>query len=221
MSAKSRQFGLTLPEMVVVIAIIALLVGVGLPAVRMVQSSFESGSSAKSVISTALATARALAAKENHYVGVRFQTAYNPDAADPLNPLTAPQYMIFIVHDSQIRANGFRVIEGTKPIKLPDSIRVKSPDDTTFSIVFSPSGKLIIHNVRVMNKDGVMDDSSEDDVFNTWEKITHTGNPRGMFVQDSGDRLSRNSFVLYDKIQTDKLEIVYINPHTGTIISTD
>lgn len=214
MSAKPKQFGLTLPEMAVVIAIIALLVGAGLPAVRMVQSSFESGSSTKSMISAALASARALAAKEQHYAGIRFQKRYQEDGE-------GPQYMIFIVHDSQIRANGFRAVEGTKPIKLPDSVGVKSTDDTTFSIVFSPSGKLVIHKVRAMNKDGKMDDSSEDDVFNTLTKITHPGNPRGMFVQDPGDMLSRNSFVLYDKIQTDKLETVYINPYTGTIISTD
>ncbi len=110
--------------MVVVIAIIAVLVGVGLPAVRMVQSSFESGSGAKSMIIAALASARALAAKNQRYTGIRFQQAYNRDAADPNDPLTAPQYMVFIIHDSSILASAFRVVQGTKPIRLPDSIGV-------------------------------------------------------------------------------------------------
>ena len=133
MNKKSRQSGLTLTELAVVIAVMALLAGLALPAARMIIGSFESGDSARSMISAALASARALAAKEGHYVGVRFQKAYNPDAPDPLNPLTAPQYMIFIVHDPDPEpngtglANGFRALEGCKPIKLPDSIGVMDP----------------------------------------------------------------------------------------------
>jgi len=60
-----------------------------------------------------------------------------------------------------------------------------------------------------------------------------------MFIQDDyaelglGAESSRNRFVIYDKIRFDKLgpterfnylsslELVYINPYTGTIISTD
>lgn len=282
MSAKPKQFGLTLPEMVVVIAIIAMLVGVGLPAVRMVQSSFESGSSARSMISAALASARALAAKENHYVGVRFQKAYNPDAAEPLNPLTAPQYMIFIIHDPERApagtglANGFRAIEGAKPMKLPDSVGVmdltlvnrsvsgtsisftEDPLDadaeidtleelretTTFSVIFSPSGKLLMHKVRVRNKNGRTPGASSqslDDIFNTELQIAHPTDPYGMFFQDDyltlglGPEYSRRSFIIYSRLEFKQaykagkawsgylagLEAIYINPYTGTIISTD
>ena len=130
MSEKRRQAGLTLTEMAVVIATMALLFGVALPAVRMIIGSFESGQTVRSMISSTLASARALAAKEGRYVGVRFQKAYNPDVADPLNPLTAPQYMVFIIHDPDPApegtglANGFRALEGFKPIKLPGSVGV-------------------------------------------------------------------------------------------------
>ena len=268
MKAKSRQSGLTLTEMVVVIATIALLVGLGVPAVRAFLNSFESQSGARSMISAALASARAVAAKEQRYAGVRFQKAYQPAGL-----LKARQYMIFIVHDFDKTglANGFRAAEGIKPIKLPDSAGVMDlkyrtdlfappgdgiidddseisnlnvfRDTTTFSIIFSPSGKMVIHDVRVRNRNGKTDDSSEDDVFNTLTKITDPINPAGMFIQDDdtslglGQESSRRSFIIYEKEKfrrayekgraySDYLwklipDAIYINPYTGTIISAD
>jgi prepilin-type N-terminal cleavage/methylation domain-containing protein len=248
MGIKLRQSGLTLTELAVVIAVMALLAGLALPAARMVMASFESGDGAKSMISAALASARGLAAKEGRYVGVRFQKAYNPDAPDPLNPLTAPQYMIFIEKDADPEpngtglANGFRAIEGCKPIKLPDSIgvmdltlvnrrvsgtailfadepidtdaEIDAPeelrDTTTFSVVFSPSGKLLIQEVRVRNRHGIPDtvaragDISSDDVFN---KKAQVDAGLAMFYQDDaaylpmglGPEYSRTKFVIYDR----------------------
>ena len=73
MNAKSRQSGLTLMEQTVVVACIAALVVLGLPAVRTFVKSFESQGSTKAMISAALASARAVAAKEQHYAGIRFQ----------------------------------------------------------------------------------------------------------------------------------------------------
>lgn len=212
MKAKSKQSGLTLTEMTVVIASMVLLAFIGLPAVRAFIRSFENEGSTKSMISSALASARAMAAKNQKYAGIRFQQAYRPEGS-----LTADQYMIFIIHDPAATrlANGFRAVEGTKPIKLPDNIGIRKGTEgpTTLSIVFSPSGKLVIHEVRVMNKD------SEDDIFNTLAKITHPTNPRGMFVQDDGDRPSQNSFTIYNKTQSEQSQTIYINSYTGTIIS--
>jgi prepilin-type N-terminal cleavage/methylation domain-containing protein len=283
---KLRQSGLTLTELAVVIAVMALLAGIALPAARMVIGSFESGDGARSMISAALASARALAAAKDSYVGIRFQKAYNPDAPDPLNPLTAPQYMIFIVHDPDPEpngtglANGFRAIEGCRPIKLPDSIgvmdltlvnrrvsgtailfgdepidtdaEIDAPeelrDTTTFSVIFSRSGKLLIHEVRVRNRHGIPDtagragDISSDDVFN---KKAQVDAGMAMFYQDDaaylpmglGPEYSRNRFVIYDRDKfaraykagrawSDYLaalttETIYLNPYTGTIISKD
>lgn len=266
-------------EMVLVIATIALLVSLGLPAVRILVHSFESGSGATSMISAGLASARAIAAKEQRYAGIRFQ-----------KDLAGRQYMIFIVHDFEKTAlsSGFRAVEGIKPIKLPEGsgvmdltvrtnhgptaaaaastldepLRMQYLDDanptnvgpdgknvyvrdaTSFSVIFSPSGKLVMRPVRVRNRDGiyrpdntVADKVSLDDIFNSPENIANAG--AGTFIQDDyaelglGAEASRNRFVVYDGIQfgpldargrfdyLNRLEPVYINPYTGTMISPD
>jgi type II secretory pathway pseudopilin PulG len=250
MKIKLKQHGLTLMEMTVVIATIVLLVSLALPAVRAFFNSFESQGSTMSMISAALATGRSIAAKNQRYAGIRFQKADGTP-----NPLEAPQYMIFIMHDPDMMAYGFRAVPGLKPIKLPDSTTVSDltvvtkrnivnptnstevrlddttlsdtqrdnfidedrelTDTTTFSIIFSPSGKLAIHGVRVRNKDGYPDTAantseSTDDVFN---KKAQVDVGIGTFYQDDyfspagssypdlglGPEQSRSSFVVYDR----------------------
>jgi len=273
MKTKHRQSGRTLVEMAVVIAVIVLLGSFGLPAVRTLLDSFESGVGPKPLISAALASARAIAAREQRYAGIRFQKAYDPEG-----PLKATQYMIFIVHDFGKTGlePGFRAVEGLEPIKLPDSVGVMdlryrpnllSPagdglidadgeisnldilrDTTAFSIVFSPSGKMVIHDVRVRNRDGYVDsaantDISNDDIFN---KKAQVDAGIGMFYQDDcfgaswspypnlglGPEPSRRSFVIYDRREfkrayeigqaysgyLNRLVPIYINPYTGTMI---
>ena len=225
MRTRLRQSGLTLPEIAVVIATIALLVGFALPAIRALLDSFETQSGAKTLISTALASARAIAAKEQRYAGVRFQ-----------KDLAGNQYMIFIVQDPTIMAYGFRAVEDVKPIKLPKSSGVMDlavvtdrssgtygeiqfdgqlvdsaqkevllsdlralTDISTFSVVFSPSGKLVIHRIQVRNRDGIADTKSNqfttsyDRVFNKKGDVDKQtpelvqmgmGKEIGMFYQD-------------------------------------
>ncbi len=275
MRAKSRQSAVTLTEMTVVIAAVALLTVFGLPSIRAFIDSFQSRAGARAMIGATLASARAIAAREQHYVGIRFQKAYHHEG-----PLKAPQYMIFIIHDQPNTdlANGFRAVEGMKPIKLPDSFgvmdlkvvdrngsrpNVKCRDDrinmdseidgpaevndtTTFSVIFSPSGKLVKHRVEMSNRDGIRQprnlNDSRDGVFNSPENIVD--NKTGMFIQDDyfngsppdlglGPELSRNSFIIYDRVKfkeayrrgrayrecLEYLEEIYINPYTGTLIN--
>lgn len=279
MRTRTRQSGVTLTEMTLVVATIALLLGLGLPAVRTLLNSFESGSGARSMINAALASARAIAARDQRYAGIRFQ---QDSAGD--------QYMVFIVHDFDKTglSPGFRAVEGMKPIKLPESSGVMDlmvranhgtssadaaapldeplapahlddtnrqnfapdgknnyiRDTSSFSIVFSPSGKLVARTVRVRNRDGVYRPDngtsgriSADDIFNSPANIANYG--VGMFIQDDyadlgiGAEPSRNRFVIYDEARFDKLDaqgrfnylgsliLIYINPYTGTMILPD
>ena len=205
--------GLTLIETTLVVATIALMVGFGIPAVRSLIRSFQTEGGTRSMIEAALSSARTMAMSRQRYVGIRFQKRCVSD--DPANPLkglvNAPQYMIFIVHDPPPRgtglANGFRAMEGVEPMKLPETIGVLPyqndvlPDlvtnkqdrvlnnATTFSIVFSPSGRLVSHKVRVRNRDGeYMPNNadttkvSHDEVFNSVDNIIAF--KEGMFIQD-------------------------------------
>ena len=115
MKTSCKKNGFSLTEMVVVIAIVALLTMLGLPAIHSLQKSFESGSDVKSVIDAALSSARAIAAKEQRYAGIRFELDFHNN-----------QYMIFIIHDPEKTklSNGFRAIDNQKPIKLPEDIRI-------------------------------------------------------------------------------------------------
>jgi prepilin-type N-terminal cleavage/methylation domain-containing protein len=249
MNKKLRtKHGLTLMEMVVVVSVVAVFTVLGVPAIRALFRSIEAEGGAKAMISAALSTARAIAAREQHYAGIRFQNKYQEDGR-------GCQYMIFIVNDTEIGPGkpgnlGCRAVEGIQPIKLPDSVGVMEvvsgngdivdsevTNKTTFSIVFSPSGKLVIHELWVRNRDGDTGNGSKDDIFNTLANINNNTEPHGMFLQDGEDiclqiEPSRNSFIIYDKgifEKTDEnsryddylkdLEVVYINPYTGTMIN--
>lgn len=241
-----RTIGLTLIETTLVVATIALMVGFAVPAVRSLVKSFQSEGGTVTMVNAVLNSARTMAVSRQRYVGVRFQKlCTSTDPADPLKGLMdAPQYMIFIVHE-EVQNNGgvgdgFRAMEGLEPIKLPPAIGVMElswisndgeidepfelSDATTFSIVFSPTGKLIVHNVRVRDAKGWFrpDNTpgstkmSMDDVFNSAENICR--HKQGMFIQDDysrrknpkqtdnldfglGEEPSCASFVLYEPPQ--------------------
>jgi len=281
MRTDKTKTGFTLVELLTVVSVILLLAVVGLPAARQVLDSFESSGSIRYLVSAALANARAIAAREQAYAGLRFQ-----------QDLDGNQYMIFIVNDPASApsagdlivdptltgtglANGFRAVAGYKPMRLPTNVGVMDllvrtdpcnvsdvgdtpivdsdldntnsdnldddgrniylTDTTSFSIVFSPAGKLVIHKVRTRNRHGWTTDASTDDVFNTENNVD---NHLALFYQDDyaerglGQEPSRNNFVIYDKraleaVDTDSrwtdylqhLEVIYISPYTGQIIN--
>lgn len=249
MKGESRQSGMTLTELIVVVGGIVLLAVLGLPAVRALVHSFESGSGTRAMIGSALASARALAAKEQRYVGVRFQKAYDADNPDPNR---WPQYMIFVINDYERtgHVNGFRALEGIRPIELPDSIGVMDTfaieaglvdplseadiiDLTTFTVTFSPAGKVVLHEARCDSTTT----APGGDVFNTRANIAAG---IGMFVEDGDepaqpvDEMSRTHFVIYDRLKfvqahrrreavayLASLPAIYVNAYMGTLISTE
>ncbi len=275
MTRKHIQPGYTLVEMLVVTGIMVLLFAIGVPAVRVLVKSFETGANLNRLIGTALANSRAIAARDETYAGVRFQVG--PDDR---------QYMILIEYDYDATglANGFRAVPNRRPIKLPDNTivmdlwgkedytvvelidfidqiinadgrinndqvedEVKLRDTMTFSIVFSKSGRLVTHDVRVRNRDGEYksSDSSTDDIFNTKTNVDNsTTDPaidKGLFYQDDYPEFglwqesSRNNFVVCDKKAFEAVAVgkrwsgylkdievsrKYVNPHSGEIIDS-
>ncbi|OQA01054.1 MAG: hypothetical protein BWY69_01495 [Planctomycetes bacterium ADurb.Bin401] len=117
---------------------------------------------------------------------------------------------------------------------------IEVADATTFSIVFSPSGKIVTHKLRVRNKAAennptTPNQSDYDDVFNSPDNITK--NNTGLFVQDDYDQLgydeeqSRKKFKIYDSDKLkkmnkeeryteylEKIKFICLNPYTGEIV---
>ncbi len=277
MRVNHRQSGLSLLEETLVVAIVAIMIFLAVPAARHLFDRLQTPAGVKALISSALASARAIAARDQRYVGIRFQHACYKDTQGNIqpekSPLKMPQYMIFIEYQpvGQTASNDqdtFIAIEGIEPIKLPENIGVMdltlTPnagqiesisnndeinddrellDTTTFSIVFSPAGKLVVREVLTRNRDGLTSGNaqkSEDDIINTWGQVE---NGYAMFWQDndtfSGLRLiqepSRRSFIIYDRgilrslppgkrysMYLEELKekhMIYINPYTGTFIN--
>ena len=207
MRNKQKQSGISLTEILVVISIIAIMMSVSVPAAKKLIESFESGTGTRQLINAALSNARAIAVRNQTYAGVRFQQDTNGNT-----------YLIFIVHDKEATgfANGFRAVMGRKPMKLPEDVIVPMT-----SVVFSSSGKLTIHDVRVRNKDAKADgdDSSTDTIFNTPANFDIGV---GQFIQDEGglpyDFPSVQSIIIGSKKEPTVSTTEFISPYTGELV---
>jgi prepilin-type N-terminal cleavage/methylation domain-containing protein len=113
-------------------------------------------------------------------------------------------------------------------------------DTSAFSIVFTPSGKVARHDIRIRNQKGdyqptTFTQSGDDQVFNSTDNIKKG---LGLFAQDDyaelglGGEKSRTIFYLYDRDKFDKmtdntqrwdylkdLKPISLNPYTGEIIN--
>ena len=270
MTDPGKKSGYSLTELIVVVSIIGMLVGAGLPAVKQVVKSFESSARVRDVIAAAFSNARAIAIKEGKHAGVRFQRNAEGD-----------QYMIFIIQDEDVDPGhlmlagrpGFRAMRGKNPMRLPKEggvldLRIKDNysdieayktdrsvkvdtggvvdtdasnesinrpfqllDAETFSVVFSPQGKLVLTDLRV-----ACSTAADGDIFNT------VSSGSGMFIQDDVYSLSdavqglqlepsRNNFVIIDKAEFNSADVdsrwsdylqflkpLYVNPYSGTLI---
>ena len=231
MVTNKAKTGFSLVEMMVAIGIVALLLIFSMPALRAIVRSFGESGSAEGIIGPAMASARAIAAKEQRYAGIRFQQT-----------AAGEQYAVFIINDPNkagyvdtlghihLYVNGFMVVPGMLPIKFPSNTGVVSgkdgtitidPNTTRVSIIFSPSGKLVIHEVRASSNVRLANDA----VFSTKEVL---------FPRDGKNYTSEKSLKIYDvnrwkQVQATPstsddsdfitaLPTMYINPYTGTIM---
>lgn len=245
-------------------AVAGLLAAIATPAVKGLYNSMINESAARTMISSALANARSIALSRGKYAGVRFQQdtegnqymifiIHDPRlgasffrAVEGKQPVKLPEN--FGVMD-------LRVVD-SRNYSYPDNCtfeKVNSnneideqyelDDVTTFSILFSPSGKLIVKGLYVRNRDNrTSSDSfvSYDPIFNIAEVVEGNVSDReAMFYQDEdndplgiGVEKSRRSFVIYDKNEFKKvyengnawseylykLKPIYVNAYSGELI---
>jgi len=198
-------------EILVVVSIMAILMGIAIPAAKSLMASFESGTGVRQLINAALSSARAIAVREQTYAGVRFQQDKDGHT-----------YIVLIEHDPDPSpngtglANGFRAVTGRKPMKLPEETTLNGVSKLTGpSVVFSPQGKLTIHPVRTSTQDGT---AGNDTIFNTQANVDAG---IAMLVQDSSDFNSTQSITIQRKgkdgvvIESNR---EYISPYTGELV---
>ncbi len=147
MRTHRQQSGLTLTELTVTVAVMAILMTLAVPAAKRLTSSLQGGAGARGMISAAMSNARAIAVRHGTYAGLWFHQT------------DEKTYMIFIVHDSRPEsaggtglAYGFRPVEGRKAVALPDGVavfaKIEGARHTLFPIVFNAAGRLTSHPVR-------------------------------------------------------------------------
>jgi prepilin-type N-terminal cleavage/methylation domain-containing protein len=211
---------MTLTELLVVMAVMVIMLAIAAPVAKKLAQTLGESTGARSVIAAAMSNARAIAVRDQKYAGVRFQ-----------QDSSGKQYLILIINDPNATglANGFRAIQGKKPMALPDDVGVIADGTysdtttvialntpagmthaTTFTVLFSPAGKYVTHLARVRNKDkkAEPDNTSNDNIFNTQ---TNVSNGKAMFKQDDYspelyEENSVSSFVIYSKKELDKVD---------------
>jgi hypothetical protein len=252
-------------------AVMVILLAVAAPVAQKLAQSLGNSAGARNIIDAAMTSARAIAVREGHYAGVRFQQDY-----------AGRQYLVFIINDpnATLLANGFRAVEGRKPTALPEGVGVtgyrvqkrydnhdtdsdrtddrdlavegktkpsdadpyldsdvEMNDAATFSIIFSPSGKFVVHPVRVSNG------SSTDKIFNFKDYVLDGSNSTTRFAmlrRDESEETQHDgfqeensvpSFKIYEqnklaKVVANKrwsgylstLNTEFVNPYTGELV---
>ncbi len=114
-----RQHGLTLPELLVALAVTVIVGSIAVPLVFSLKDAMKGTANTQTIVSTVLQNARAIAMKEGQYAGVRFQQDKD-----------GRQYAIYIVHSSQgsnpsqTFTVNYKAVEGRQPVQLPEGIAV-------------------------------------------------------------------------------------------------
>lgn len=252
---------MTLTELLVVISVMAIMLAAAVPVARKLAESLGESTGAKSIIAAAMSNARAIAIRDQKYAGVRFQQdstgrqhviliIHDPNAvringypvANGFRAIPGKKPMAM---PDDVKVLSCRVQKLYDDLKTDDRDLADDPasanlclttdpgrnDAATFSIIFNPSGKFVVHLVHVYNA-GV-----NDTVFNSKIKV-NAGNAK--FRQDELEAFEQNGFQeensvpgfkIYSKKEFDKvaaslrwtnylykLDKEFINPYTGEMI---
>lgn len=139
MKKTQRHHAFTLVEMLIVVAIMAILVGMSVPAVRSTIRSHHR-TAAQNMVAAALNLAKAHAAQTQRYAGIRFQPEVRYNYNEKYYYLTGKQYLVLIEcnpYDTAYNYNIFNAVPDTKPQPLPNGLNaisgvvslLGSPDD--------------------------------------------------------------------------------------------
>jgi Tfp pilus assembly protein PilE len=255
-----RTRAVTLTELLVMMAVMVILLAIAAPVAQKLAQSLGNSAGARNIIDAAMTSARAIAVREHLYAGVRFQQdntgrqylvfiINDPNATSYVNgfravkgrkPTALPEgvgVMSCRVQQSYTDdKSDDRDLTSINPLTAADQYLdsdVEMNDATTFSIVFSSSGKFVTHLVRVSNR------GSNDKVFNTPTKVT---NGEALFRQDESESPTPSvgyqeensvpSFKIYERSKLAKVAAnkrwsgylstfsteEYVNPYTGELV---
>ena len=158
MREHGRHFGFTLVEMLVVMALMAAVLALVLPAYSLIIEGAKQ-SQMDNAIKAALGAARTHAIKTQKYAGVRFQ--FDRDGWRK-----GRQYAVLIEKGTDLsNTYQFVAVPNIRPLTMPKGMGVivesgvnfdtddEILDGTTFSILFSPRGKLSVLTVQMYRRD--------------------------------------------------------------------
>lgn len=185
---KKTNAGFTLIELMVVAALLAMLLGATIPSMV---SLFSSGADSQAVnlMSAQLTAARALAMRHNTYAGVHVQmgVAYNGSTPED----TSNCYIGIIKKNSTTGI--YEIVDGYPIQPVPGTMAFGQVSEDfldgneydinnlrefcRFSIVFSPTGSLVVENVTFDEGHAVFVGSSDAEETAIWRQPSEFDNP--------------------------------------------